>query len=220
MARGIWTRRNAIIHGEDFDHHNAIVRRAVESLDQFRLVQDASRINDENTRPSKEEKWMNPPSGRHKANWDIAIDTKQKRMGLGVIIRDEKELVTAALSRTMDILQEPTVGEAMGALGVAEFSKDIGISNIILEGDFKQVVEAVTSKGSSMSKYGHIIGDIHEVLKVFRRWDIRHVKRIANEATHVLAKSATKEIGERIWLEDTPNIIFDVVTLEQFALSV
>jgi hypothetical protein len=56
-------------------------------------------------------------------------------MGLRVIIRDDMGLVTAALSRTMETLQEPLVGEAMGALGAAEFSWDIGVFDVILEGD-------------------------------------------------------------------------------------
>jgi hypothetical protein len=42
---------------------------------------------------------------------------------------------------------------------------------------------------------------------------IRHVKRTANGATHRLAKAATGVLGEKIWLEDITNTIYDVVTL-------
>jgi hypothetical protein len=56
-------------------------------------------------------------------------------MGVGVIIRDEKGVVIAALSKTVSPIQEPAVGEAMGALAAAKFSRDIGLFNIILEGD-------------------------------------------------------------------------------------
>ena len=72
-------------------------------------------------------------------------------MGLGVIIRDYKGLVSAALSRTLISLQDPVIGEAMGALGTAEFCKDLKFSNVILEGDSKQVVEAILSKGPNWS---------------------------------------------------------------------
>jgi hypothetical protein len=41
----------------------------------------------------------------------------------------------AALSRTVRPIQEPAVGEAMGTLAAAKFSRDIGLFNIILEGD-------------------------------------------------------------------------------------
>jgi ribonuclease HI len=153
-------------------------------------------------------------------SWDIALDAKQNRMEMGVIIRDEKGAVAGALSRTVSTSHNPAVGEAMGALVAAKFGRDIGLFDIILEGDSKQIVDAITGKGSHWCKYGHIIGDIYEVMKGFRKWEVRHVKRDANEAAHVLAKTATRENGEKIWLEDVPSFILDVVNQEQIAFSV
>jgi hypothetical protein len=81
------------------------------------------------------------------------------------------------------------------------------------------VVHAISSKEQTWCKYEHIVGDILEVLKSFRRWDIGHVKRTVNGAAHALAKSAVRELGERIWIEEIPNTIYDIVAIEQFALS-
>ena len=58
------------------------------------------------------------------------------------------------------------------------------------------------------------------MLQSFKRWEIGHVKRKANGAAHGLAKAAISELGERIWIEEIPSVIYDVVTLEQIALSV
>jgi ribonuclease HI len=74
----------------------------------------------------------------------------------------------------------------MGALAAVEFSRDTGLFNIILEGDSKQIVDAITVMGSHCCKYGHIIGDICEVMKGFRRGEVRHVKREANKAIHLI----------------------------------
>jgi hypothetical protein len=57
------------------------------------------------------------------------------------------------------------------------------------------------------------------VLKTFRRWDIGHIKRMVNGAAHGLTKATIKDLGERIWLEEISSTIYDIVTLEQFALS-
>lgn len=54
-------------------------------------------------------------------------------------------------------------------------------------------------------KYGHIVEDIHKVLKAFRRWEIEHVNRKVIGAAHGLAKAAIREVGERIWIEETPS---------------
>jgi hypothetical protein len=40
-----------------------------------------------------------------------------------------------------------------------------------------------------------------------------HVKRMANEATHRLAKEALRNTSEKAWIEEIPNTILDVVTL-------
>jgi hypothetical protein len=45
-------------------------------------------------------------------------------------------------------------------------------------------------------------------------------KREANEAAHVIAKTAIRKSGEKIWFEDIPSIILDVVNQEQIALSI
>ena len=116
------------------------------------------------------------------------------------------------LSKTLDSLQDPTFGEALGARGAVEFARDLGFNDIILEGDSKQVVMAISSKERNWCKYGHIVGDILEVLNSFRRWDIGHIKRMANGAAHGLAKAA-RELGGRIWLEEIPSTIYDVVIL-------
>ena len=55
-----------------------------------------------------------------------------KCMGLGVIIRDEKRRVAIALSKTLDSLQRPTFGEAMGARGAVEFARELGLHEIFL----------------------------------------------------------------------------------------
>jgi hypothetical protein len=53
-------------------------------------------------------------------------------------------------------------------------------------------------------------------LNAFRRWEIEieHVNQTVNGVAHGLAKAVIREVGERIWIEETLSIIFDVVTLE------
>jgi hypothetical protein len=65
------------------------------------------------------------------------------------------------------------------------------------------------------------VDDVKVVLNRLRSWNIGHVKREANSAAHILAKevaAGTLE-DERIWMEETPLCISDIVFLEQSALS-
>jgi hypothetical protein len=96
VAKGIWTRRNGVVFGEDFVNPDALIRGATNNLQQFRLTKEYKELASNPEMEMENEKWKNPPAGMYKENWDIAIDANMKCMGLGVIIRDDKGRVCAA----------------------------------------------------------------------------------------------------------------------------
>jgi ribonuclease HI len=143
----------------------------------------------------------------------VVNDCITKRLGIGVITRESKGFVIAAMSRSVNTIQEPVTAEAMGALSAVELCKEIGIQEIFLEGDSKTVVQAIQGMGSNLCLYGQIVGDIQMVLKQCRKWEVGHVGREGNQAAHILAKAAVQEFRETIWLEEIPSIIQNVVLL-------
>ena len=48
-------------------------------------------------------------------------------MQIGVVVRDCKGLVYAALSRTTEAYPEPVIEETIGALCASEFCRDLGL---------------------------------------------------------------------------------------------
>jgi hypothetical protein len=60
-------------------------------------------------------KWMAPPQGWYKANWDAAIVKNIGRMGFGVVIRDHKGLMCVSKSITRQGFLDPKVAEASAA---------------------------------------------------------------------------------------------------------
>ena len=71
-----------------------------------------------------------------------------------------------------------------------EFSKDLGLPDIIMEGDSLQVVQALRELGPNLRPYEQIVDDARVVLGLHRSWMVYHVKREANSAAHYLAKFA------------------------------
>lgn len=57
-------------------------------------------------------KWASPLFRRYKVNWDVALDSHNKRMGIGVIVRDYKGRATVAQSKTFNTFYEPVAAEA------------------------------------------------------------------------------------------------------------
>lgn len=145
---------------------------------------------------------------------------EQKRIGVGIMVRDYKQQVGAASCHVMGGCLEPVIAEAMGALFAVEFSHDLGLQQFILEGDSKQVVQAITTNGASWSRFGQVIEDIYVLLPIFRSWQVEHIKRDLNEVAHGLAKIAGNEGLASIWMEKIPHCIHDIVILEQSTLVV
>lgn len=151
-------------------------------------------------------------------NWDIAIDVSKKCMGVGVIIRDHQGHVSAALSKNIQSVQDPGTVETLGALIAVEFSRDLRVQDIILEGDCLPVVKAIKESNLPWCIYGQVVGDTKIVLNTRRSWMVYHVRRAANFAALGLAKATLKISTYIVWMEEVPPCILEIFSLELSAL--
>jgi hypothetical protein len=113
---------------------------------------------------------------------------------------------------------EPITAEALGTLHATEFCRDLGLQQIVLEGDALQRVDAIKSSGRCCSRYGHLVDETRDMLRMVPIWQIIHVKREGNSAAYGLAKVAIKHVIDQVWMEDFPSCISNIVLLEQIAL--
>ena len=70
-----------------------------------------------------------------------------------------------------------------------ELCRDLGLLDIILEGDSAVVVKAIAAIDTNPSQYGQIVNHIKYAICI-RSWAICHVHREANFAAHGLVKEA------------------------------
>ena len=96
-------------------------------------------------------KWNPHSFGRYKLNWDVALDSSHKVMGIGVVVRDYNSAVIVAQGRRVMGLPESVHVEAMGAVVAAEFSRDLGLPDAIMEGDSLIVTKALKNVGPNWS---------------------------------------------------------------------
>ena len=96
-------RCNVAVHEGVFSHQNNLIQEAESMLLHFT---GGPRVQERNVHGGDEV----PVSlkllvfERFKMNWDVALDTKNKCIGVGVIVRDHKGLIQAALSKTINCL--------------------------------------------------------------------------------------------------------------------
>lgn len=79
--------------------------------------------------------WEPPPGNWYKVNVDGALLTEHKSARVGVNIRDSEGRVEAALSKIFEIPLGALEAEAKAFETGLLFAKDIGVREIILEGD-------------------------------------------------------------------------------------
>lgn len=59
---------------------------------------------------------------------------------------------------------ELVIAESMGALNAIEFCRDLGLQDIILEGDAESAVKVINNKNHKWCRYWQILEDIKRIL--------------------------------------------------------
>jgi hypothetical protein len=104
VARLIWLQRNSVVFGEDFTSPKHILETASSQLENFRKA-DAGRSMGTTIRYVPEVvKGSKPSLGWIKLNWDVAVDSRMQKMGIGIIAQDHTGLVLAVICDRCQIL--------------------------------------------------------------------------------------------------------------------
>jgi hypothetical protein len=71
-----------------FTHPSQLLYEAAQFLKEFLKANAREAQALTHTGTHAPEIWKTPPDGMYKINWDVAIDSKNRRMGIGIIARD------------------------------------------------------------------------------------------------------------------------------------
>ena len=126
--------------------------------------------------PQVDEKWKPPTWGTMKLNWDAAIDTNRKLMGIGIVIRGYSGGVVATQCTTRPYVCDHVVAKALALWTVVMLFGQLGFRDIILEGDSLEVVKAIQMEGRNWTRYRFILEETKEMLQGCRSRTISHVR--------------------------------------------
>ncbi|XP_075636907.1 uncharacterized protein LOC142609178 [Castanea sativa] len=103
----------------------------------------------ETERTTLPEKWNPLAQGCYKVNVDGAMFNKRKQTGIGVVIRDDVGEVIAAMSKRMAVPLGALETEAKAMETAVCFAVDVGIRDVIFEGDSLLIYNALHDLGLS-----------------------------------------------------------------------
>jgi ribonuclease HI len=217
IARRIWLRRNSMVFEGVSEHPNKTYMDAITVVEDFKrcLKDDKVESSSEQVQGRSPLYWQTPPEDTIKVNFDAAINKNTGFIGLGLIARDHKGYLLGAKCLTKSFLTDAHTVELMAASYAVNFCSEVGLFNVIFEGDALNVIREVNSNPPFLSRSGHFVEGSKQDVYHLRSFAFVHIPRVLNEAAHTLAKSAAASLCDDVWLEDIPACILDIVTREQ-----
>lgn len=184
-ARLVWLSRNDYVFGRGLTLPCKVIAAVKNSLDCF-AQSHLPESGSSHLTHVPVISWSKPTEGKWKINWDAAINKETLKMGMGIVIRDDAGNVVTVKAKYLPYLINPQTAEAMAGWYAIQFGREMGGRFIILEGDSLEVVTALRRKVSANQVCGQLLDDIKTFFSHFTSVDVRHVRRDANKAAHVL----------------------------------
>ena len=104
-----------------------------------------------------------PPENVFKVNVDEAVFIGQKATSVGVIIRDDKGRLEAAISKKINAPLGVVEAEAMAYEMGMMFAKDIGIQDFIIEEDSLVIHHALCEASTPPSSVAAVVQGMKEI---------------------------------------------------------
>ena len=142
-----------------------------------------------------------------KVNVDGAVLAELKVVVIGVVIRDMEGKVKAALCKKINALFRPVEAEAKAFEMGIQFAKDMGIRDVLIEGDSLIVQRALNELASPPPSVDAVIVGIQDASADFHHIAFTHVGRQGNKPAQLLAKYAKSINNVLVRIEEIPCVI-------------
>ncbi|XP_065620941.1 uncharacterized protein LOC136063873 [Quercus suber] len=152
-----------------------------------------------------ENRWRPPPSEFYKINFDGAVFPREKKTGVGVVIRDHRGQVIASSSKLVHQQLCSNGIEALAAGCDLSFALDVGVKRAILEGDSLSVIKGLMEEERMLVPLGLLIKDAKRLSHNFDEFCYSHTKRECNALAHNLARYAVSIPDFLVWMEEVPS---------------
>ena len=164
--------------------------------------------------------WFPPLPQQFKANCDGALFHDINCGGLGVVIQNHEGLVISALAERVPLPPSVDDLEAMAWRRSVTFASEIGLQDVVFEGDSKVVFKHLTAAASSWASFVHITDEARALASNMRAASFSHVKHSGNAVADKLARLAKCSSDPQIWIEDIHCNANNLVIIDRSFLSI
>jgi ribonuclease HI len=133
--------------------------------------------------------------------------------GWGWCLRDSRGQFQLAGTNIRHSLYSVVEGEACAIIEAMEEMILRGFKYVIFESDSRLVVDAITSSNNGISEFSHLIAHIQFLLRSNNYFEVKYVKRQANNVAHTLARAAYS-MSSRCVFDSIPRCIDTILINE------
>lgn len=126
----------------------------------------------------------------------------------------------AAFSSSYLYVLPPDVVEATALKKALKLCHNLGLRDVILEGNCLKVIDAMNSKLPTLDAFSPIIHDIHHLLLEDQTWTVFYIPRSFNKDANLLARLACTNPYDFVWIEDYLSYIETIVQTEKLCITV
>ena len=130
-------------------------------------------------------KWKPLEGAVVKANFGGAMFAESDQAGIGVVVRNNRGQVLAALVEKVTKPVSTEVLEVLVARRVVQFVLELGFVHSMFEADATTVIKALADGNCSIPSFGHIVKDIESISGLLQTKSFSHVRRQGNIVTQM-----------------------------------
>ena len=203
IAWCIWKNQNAVKYEGRCKEVRRIVTEANALVEEFCQHFEVPK----QPAPLRTGRWTPPREEWYKVNVDGAVFKELGSCRIGIVIRNERGKLMGEMSKKLDIPLGALEVEAKAFEKGLQFVGDLGLKQVVLEGDTQGVTDALMGCSSPPISIKMIIEGIKGQKCNTLVWKVSYVRRTYNMAAHLLARNAQFVSDSVVWVEDIPPII-------------
>ena len=105
--------------------------------------------------------------------------------------------------------------KAVACKKAISFALNLGLDNVVFEGDSETVIKALNSDVMCLTSFGHLVDDAKALILNFANSSFSHVNRTGNTVANKLAKLAKQFQCLQIWYDDIPSNVQHLVLADR-----
>jgi hypothetical protein len=206
VAWVLWNNRNNRVWNDAEEPGRNLGFKATHMWESWHAAQHLQVRNQHAEQQQQQGSWRVPTHGWLKCNVDAGFHRALNKTSTGWCLRDHFGRFIRAETTWIDGCCSIVEGESLALLGALHAMEQRGYSNVIIETDSKNVVDAIYRYRAGSSEFSYLVSQINNVLLCNPNFEVKFIKRQANIVAHTLARAAIAW-SHRCTFESLPSCI-------------